>query len=150
MDLDALDRRLLDEFQRDFPLVPRPYAALGERLGVSEEMVRHRLARLRTQGAISRVGAVIRPHSVGSSTLAALAVPADDLQRVAAIVSAFPQVNHNYERDHVYNLWFVVVGDSDPAVREVLDSIRVATGYRPLDLPMLDDYHIDLGFPLWN
>ncbi|HVI49603.1 MAG TPA: Lrp/AsnC family transcriptional regulator [Candidatus Sulfotelmatobacter sp.] len=150
MDLDCLDRRLLDEFQRDFPLDPRPYAVLGERLGVDEETVRQRLERLKASGSISRVGAVFKPHAVGASTLAALAVPPADLERVAAIVSAMPEVNHNYQREHDFNLWFVVCAADEAAVRRTLREIRRQTGLEPLDLPLLEDFHIDLGFPLWN
>jgi len=150
MELDVLDRRLLDEFQRDFPLEPRPYAVLGERLGVDEQTVRTRLHRLKDFGAIGRVGAVFKPHAVGASTLAALAVPAADLQRVADLVSAIPEVNHNYQREHDFNLWFVICADDEAAVRRVLREIRRQTGLEPLDLPLLEDFHIDLGFPLWN
>lgn len=150
MAYDEIDRRLLDEFQRDFPLVSRPYAALGERLGIAEDEVRSRLAHLKTDGAVSRVGAVFKPHAVGDSTLAALAVPESDLDRVAALVSGLPEVNHNYQREHAFNLWFVICAEDRAAVQRVLREVRRLTGYDPLDLPLVEDYHIDLGFPLWN
>jgi len=150
MQLDALDRRLLDEFQRDFPLEPRPYAVLAERLDTTEAEVRQRLQRLKAEGAVSRVGAVFKPHSVGGSTLAALAVPPERLEMVAEQVSAWAEVNHNYQREHDYNLWFVVTAASKQAVARVLAEIEEATGLAVLDLPMLEDFHIDLGFPLWN
>ena len=150
MDLDALDRRLLDEFQRDFPLVSRPYEVLAERLGISGAEVQSRLQRLKDTGAVSRVGAVFKPHAVGASTLAALAVPPEDLERVAELVSAIPEVNHNYQREHAFNLWFVICADDRLAVQRTLREIRRRTGLEPLDLPLLEDFHIDLGFPLWN
>ena len=148
--LDDTDRRLLNDFQRGFPLTARPYAALGRRLGVTEDEVRRRLGRLRDQGLISRIGAVVRPHTAGCSTLAALAVPPADLDRVAALVSDQPEVNHNYQREHTFNLWFVVCADSRPAVTRVLERIAAASGLEPLDLPLLEDFHIDLGFSLWT
>ncbi|HTH17501.1 MAG TPA: AsnC family transcriptional regulator [Magnetospirillum sp.] len=146
--LDSIDRRLLDEFQQGFPLVPRPYAHMAEALGVDEDEVLDRLARLKQAGAVSRVGGVIRPHSVGCSTLAAMAVPADWLERVAELVSGYPEVNHNYQRDHRLNLWFVVTAAGADDVCAVLDDIRRRTGLEVLDLPMLEDFHIDLGFGL--
>ena len=146
--MDALDRRLLDDFQHDFPLDSRPYAVLGDRLGIAEDEVVQRLDRLRRQGAVSRVGAVIRPHAVGHSTLAAMAVPADWLERVAELVSGYPEVNHNYQRDHRLNLWFVVTASGRDDVRAVLDDIERRTGLEVLDLPMLEQFHIDLGFGL--
>ena len=146
--MDRLDQRLLNEFQRDFPLVPHPYAALAERLGCDETTVMLRLAALREKGVVSRIGAVFRPHAVGASTLAAMAVPPEDLERVAALVSARPEVNHNYQRDHRLNLWFVVCADGRDAVAAVLDDFERATGIVVLDLPLVEDFHIDLGFDL--
>jgi DNA-binding Lrp family transcriptional regulator len=146
--MDTLDRRLLDEFQRDLPLESRPYAAMGRRLGIDEDEVICRLERLRLAGSISRVGAVIRPHAAGASTLAAMAVPAERLDAVADLVSSYGQVNHNYQREHRLNLWFVVAAATKDEVRRVLDDIAGRTGIAVLDLPMLEDFHIDLGFGL--
>ncbi len=146
--LSDLDRRLLDGYQRDFPLASEPFAAIADELGVDERTVLGRLEYLKRFGAVSRVGPVVQPNRVGASTLAALAVPAERLESVADIVSAFPQVNHNYEREHEFNLWFVVTAADRGAVDRVLTDIEMATGLQPLDLPMLEDYFIDLGFAL--
>ncbi len=149
--LDALDRRLIEEFQRDLPLCPRPYAAMGEALGSSEEEVLGRLVRLLERGVLSRVGSVIAPHRTGWSTLAAMAVPEDRLEAVAALVSASPEVNHNYAREHRLNLWFVVTAHSRERVAQVLKQIAEASGLEVLDLPLERAYGIDLGFrPSWS
>ncbi|HNQ03999.1 MAG TPA: Lrp/AsnC family transcriptional regulator [Thiobacillaceae bacterium] len=146
--LTSLEFRLLNDWQRDFPLMPRPYAAMADRLGCDEDTVLERLAGLKAQGHISRVGAVFRPHVLGWSTLAAVACPPERLEEVARIIDAFPEVNHNYEREHAFNLWFVVASADGERVAQVLAEIQRATGLKPLDLPMLADYHIDLGFRL--
>jgi DNA-binding Lrp family transcriptional regulator len=146
--LDRLDRQLLDDFQRDFPLSPRPFAVLAERLGIAEAEVLERLGDLRKQGAISRIGPVIAPHRAGWSTLAAMAVPAAHLDEVAVLVSSFPEVNHNYEREHELNLWFVVTAPSRAEVAAVLAEIVYRTCLEVLDLPLLEAYRLDLGFPL--
>jgi len=146
--LDAIDQRLLDDFQHGLPVEPRPFARLGEVLGIDESEVIARLQRLARCGVVSRVGAVLPPNRVGASTLAALAVPPGDLAAVADLVSAYPEVNHNYEREHRYNLWFVVTADDRAGVDAVLAEIALRTGLEPLDLPMLKDYFIDLGFRL--
>jgi DNA-binding Lrp family transcriptional regulator len=104
---DALDFRLLNDFQRGFPLATHPWKVLAERLDCSATEVMARLACLQDAGKISRVGPVFAPNRIGASTLAAMAVPEAELPRVAAQVSAFPGVNHNYRREHRYNLWFV-------------------------------------------
>ncbi len=146
--MNELDRHLLNDFQRGLPLTPRPYAAMAERLGVSEDEVIEHLRALQASGAVSRVGAVIRPHSVGVSTLAAMAVPPERLDAVADMVSSYPEVNHNYEREHHYNLWFVVATEREQRLREVLAELESRTGLKILDLPLLEDFHIDLGFDL--
>ena len=146
--LSMLDRRLLDDFQQDFPLDPQPFATIADQLGVSEDVVIERLGYLKRFGALSRVGPVLRPNRVGASTLAALAVPEDSLEAVAGMVSALPEVNHNYEREHAYNLWFVVTAADRDTVDRVLRRIESDTGLAVLDLPMLEDYFIDLGFSL--
>lgn len=148
---DDLDRGLLDGFQRDFPLVSRPFAAMGEILGLDESEVIERLAALKGVGSVSRVGAVLAPNRVGASTLAALAAPTERLEEVAEVVSAFPEVNHNYEREHAFNLWFVVTAPTQARVAAVLAEIGARSGLPVLDLPLLEPFHIDLGFPLqWN
>lgn len=146
--LSELDRQLLDGFQRGFPLEPRPFEVIARQLGVDESRVLERLAYLERFGALSRVGAVLRPNRIGASTLAAFAVPPERLEAVAAQVSARPEVNHNYEREHEYNLWFVVTAADRAGVDRVLAELAAQTGLEPLDLPMLEDYFIDLGFSL--
>ena len=75
-----------------------------------------------------------------------MAVPVEELEAVAAIVSAYPQVNHNYEREHRFNLWFVATAENPRALQGTLHAIQDSTGYAVLSLPLLRDYHIDLGF----
>ena len=144
----SLEFRLLNEFQRDFPLCPAPFAELAVRLGVGEKLVLTELERLRREGKISRVGAVFAPKRIGASTLAAMAVPPERLAAVAATVNRFPEVNHNYEREHRYNLWFVVTAASEGRLQATLGAIEKAAGCPLLSLPLLEEFHIDLGFPL--
>jgi len=144
----SLEQRLLNEFQHGMPLTPNPYADIARQLGVYETTVLETLQRLQTEGVVSRVGAVFRPNRVGASTLAAIAVPAAELEEVAAMVSEFTEVNHNYEREHRFNLWFVVVADDEDRLESVLAEIEARCGYPVLDLPLLNEYFIDLGFDL--
>ncbi len=142
------ERRLLNDFQRDLPLESRPFQAIAERLGTSEERVLELLRKLKAGGAVTRVGPVFAPNRVGASTLAAMAVPEGELLQVAARVSRYPEVNHNYEREHRLNLWFVVTAADEARREAVLDEIAASTGYEVIRLPMLRDYYIDLGFEL--
>ncbi|TCS61788.1 AsnC family transcriptional regulator [Varunaivibrio sulfuroxidans] len=146
--MDTIDKRLLNEFQHDFPLTPRPYAVIAERLGVDERTVVAAYDALIDGDFISRIGAVVRTGAVGASTLAAMAVPPRRLESVAAFVSAFDEVNHNYQRDHAYNLWFVITAPSRARLERVIAAIENETQLAILDLPMIEDYHLDLGFDL--
>jgi len=145
---ETFEFRLLNEFQRDFPLCPAPFAELATRLGVAEKAVLGSLEKLRREGKISRVGAVFAPKRIGASTLAAMAVPPEKLAAVAAAVNRFPEVNHNYEREHRYNLWFVVTAASEGRLQATLGAIEKAAGHPLLALPLLEEFHIDLGFSL--
>lgn len=146
--MNHIDQRLLNDYQHGFPLSAAPYADIAHELGITENEVISRLQALKTSGAISRVGAVVRPNTIGVSTLAAIEVPPAELERVAAIVSAFPEVNHNYEREHTINLWFVIAARNASHRAEVLADIAAQTGYAVHSFPLERDFHIDLGFEL--
>lgn len=146
-----IEQRLLNDFQQGIPLSSTPFADIASELGVYETTVLENLQRLQTEGAISRVGAVFKPNRIGVSTLAAMEVPEDKLESVASIVNTFAEVNHNYERDHRYNLWFVAVATDDEALRNTLAEIERRSGFKVMNLPMEKDYFIDLGFKmLWT
>lgn len=144
----SLEFRLLNEFQRDFPLATAPFAEIARRIGSDESTVLAALHRLQEEGMVSRIGAVFAPRSVGASTLAALAVPPERMDTVAAQVSAHVGVNHNYEREHAYNLWFVLTAPDHDALVAQLGAIEAQTGLVPITLPLLEEFHIDLGFDL--
>ena len=140
--------RLANSWQRGFPLRPRPFAEIGARAGLDEAEVLKKFVDLRREGVIDRVGPVFRPNTVGASSLAAMAVPAARLVSVAAFVSDHPGVNHNYEREHRINLWFVVTGATAGEVQWTMSCIESGTGLEVLRLPLLEEFHIDLGFDL--
>lgn len=145
----AFEFSLLNLFQRDFPLVAKPYAALAAQLESDEASVIASLRHLQQSGAISRIGAVFRPNAIGTSALAALAVPIERMAEVAAHVSARAEINHNYEREHHYNLWFVAAAESLELLHTALHEIELSCNCGAvLILPMLEDFHIDLGFDL--
>ncbi len=148
MTASDLEMRLLNDFQRGFPLTETPFHDIALSLHTGEQEILDKLRQMQTDGSVSRVGAVFRPHRVGASCLAALAVPEDSLEAVAAVVNAYPEVNHNYEREHRYNLWFVVTAADEARRTAILSEIERKTAYPLLFLPMLADYHIDLGFDL--
>jgi DNA-binding Lrp family transcriptional regulator len=148
MTLNAIELGLIDRWQRDFPLEERPFAAAGQPLGLGEAETIATFRRLQQVGVLTRIGAVVRPHTVGQSTLAALRVPPERLEEVANLVSAEPFVNHNYARTHAYNLWFVIAASDADTVAATLARIERRSGLAALNLPMQQAFHLDLGFPL--
>ena len=150
--MDDFDRQLLDCFQRDFPLCARPFAKIAAQIGgeaaLTEAEAISRLDRLQGLGVIARIGATIETGSVGGSTLAAMRVPDHELETVAELVSSYPEVNHNYERVHRFNLWFVVTASSPDRVAEVVAEIQEKSGFPVFSLPMEESYRLDLGFRL--
>ena len=145
--LDRRDRILLNHAQGGFPVVSRPYAAVGEAVGMSEEEVLFRLRHLVKTGALNRFGPVLNARQMGGErTLAALHVPPERFEEVAAVVNRLPTVSHNYERDHHYNMWFVVSSDDEAEVERTLQAIERETGLRPLDLPALEEYFVEINF----
>lgn len=148
MSPDPVELTLVDRWQHNFPLVDKPFEVIGRLAALNERETIRIFRRLREIGVISRIGAVVRPNTVGSSTLAALQVPPENLEQVAAFVSREPLVTHNYERTHALNLWFVIAGADANAIAATIESIRQQTGLEAVDLPMLRAYHLGLGFPL--
>jgi DNA-binding Lrp family transcriptional regulator len=143
-----LEKHLLNDFQHEFPLSERPFADIAKAFGTDEVTVINTLQRLKDQGVISRIGPVFKPNTVGVSTLAAMAIPEPELVHVAELVSAYAEVNHNYERLHRFNLWFVVTAHDENHLQQVLNDIEQQSGYEVMSLQMEDDYFIDLGFKL--
>ncbi|WP_169125910.1 Lrp/AsnC family transcriptional regulator [Aromatoleum evansii] len=146
--IGASSFRLLNDYQREFPLVSRPFARIGAECGLGEEKTLDALRAWQASGVVSRVGAVFAPRRIGASALAALAAPVERLDEIAARVSAIAEVNHNYQREHAYNLWFVITAASSARLEEIVARIDSETGCPVIVLPLEEEFHIDLGFDL--
>lgn len=140
--------RLLNEYQRDFPLCPRPFETIATAVGSDADTVLDTYRRFARDGVISRIGAVFAPRRIGASALAALSAPPGRIEAVAARVSAVPEVNHNYLREHTFNLWFVITAASAARLDAIVAGIEHDTGCDVIVLPLEEEFHIDLGFCL--
>ena len=147
LSLTSRQRHLLQLVQTDFPLVPRPYRQLAEQVGATEEQVLEALAELSRLGLIRELAPVFATARLGySSTLATLAVPEAEVERVAAIINAYPEVTHNYLRDHRYNMWFTVTAPSQTRVAKVLEEIEAQSGAVPVTIPTRRQFKIRVVF----
>jgi siroheme decarboxylase len=145
--LDALDRSIINELQGGFPVCARPYAEVAARLGTDEGELIARLQRLLAEGVLSRFGPMYHAERLGGGlTLAAMQVPEGEFDRVAEQVNAFPEVAHNYAREHALNMWFVLATETPERIAQVIAEIERATGHPVYNMPKLQEFYIGLRF----
>ncbi len=143
-----MDRLILNEIQRNFPITQRPFLALARKLKISEKEVFERIRRLKEIGIIRRIGASFSSHAVGwASTLCAARVPRSKIDEFVSVVNTYPGVTHNYERDGQYNIWFTLIAPSRKRIQRILDEISQKTGVGEiLNLPALKMLKIAVDF----
>jgi DNA-binding Lrp family transcriptional regulator len=143
--MDDTDRRIVNALQGGFPLCARPYREAASRLGMEEHELLSRLKALRETNVLTRFGPMYDVERMGGAfTLCAMSVPAADLERVAALVNAHPEVAHNYERAHRFNLWFVLACRSRKEIDATIASIEAETGREVLNLPREEEFFVEL------
>ncbi|MBF0170845.1 MAG: AsnC family transcriptional regulator [Nitrospinae bacterium] len=148
MELDSVDRGILNMIQTGFPICHAPYAEIGAQVGVSEDEAFTRVKAMRDGGVIRRIGASFDSRGLGwTSTLCAMKVPADKIDEVAKVVSRYPHVTHNYERNHEYNLWFTVIAPDEEAIAQIHREIERDSGFGPVrNMPMIKKFKIKVDF----
>jgi len=148
--MDDMDRAIINEIQSEFPISVRPYRELGQRLGLTESEVLERVARLKQEGVIRRIGGNFHSRRLDfTSTLCAAKVPEDRLDRFVEAVNRFPGVTHNYLRNHPYNVWFTFIAPSMEAIEEALRRISEETGVEDIcNLPAVRMFKIKVDFPV--
>lgn len=144
-ELDAVERRIIDALQGDFPVCERPYAEAAARLGLSEGELLNRLQRLLDTHVLTRFGPMYQVERLGGAfVLAALAVPDGRYDEVAALVNALPQVAHNYRREHVLNMWFVLATETQAGIGEAIARIEQDSGLPVFAFPKEREYFVEM------
>lgn len=145
--MDDMDRAIVNALQGGFPVSETPFADAAKALGLTAEQLITRIQVMKEQGVLSRFGPMYNADRFGGhNTLVAMEVPADRFDEVAEIVNSFPEVAHNYQRDHRLNMWFVIAAESRERVARVLTEVQDRTGLVAHDLPKLTEFHIGLKF----
>jgi len=148
---DQTDMVILDALQDDLPLVSRPWKVIADRLGITESEMLARMKKLEDAGIIRGISPVLESRSLGlhAATLVALHMPQERLDEVAAIISSYAEVSHNFQRDHYYSLWFTIAAPNEGGIERVLDDILQRTGIAAsdvLNLPTIKKIKIDVRF----
>jgi DNA-binding Lrp family transcriptional regulator len=145
--LDETDKKILNTIQHDFPLDTHPFLKLGEELGISEDEVLTRLRRLQDEGAIRKIGPVINRNRVGgTSTLVAVKVPEEMIDKVADYIDEYAEVSHNYLRPDIYNVWFTLSASDEGRIHEILRELGQKTGLEFINLPTVRLFKIGVRF----
>ncbi|WP_234422145.1 Lrp/AsnC family transcriptional regulator [Sedimenticola thiotaurini] len=145
--LDDIDRAILNRYQGGFPICERPYQAAAEQLGITEQELIQRLERMLAQKQLSRFGPMYHAERLGGGlSLCAMRIPEDRYEQVTEQVNSFPEVAHNYARDHAFNMWFVLATETPERIDAVLKEIEQRTGFRVYNMPKLQEFFIGLKF----
>jgi DNA-binding Lrp family transcriptional regulator len=148
--MDELDWRILQALQNDFPLSARPYEIIACKLQIPCEQLWNRVQRLMTKGVIRRIGASLDSRKLGfCSTLAAVSVGPDLVDKAAEIIGRFPEVTHSYLRKDDFNIWFTIIVTDEERLVEILEEIRTALSIDSsniLNLPVKRLFKLDARF----
>lgn len=146
--LDDQDRAILNRIQSNFPLTSRPFQAIADETGLTENEVISRVRRLKENGIIRRIGGNFVPGKLGFvSTLCAARVPEEKIDLFARTVNRFSGVTHNYLRENEFNVWFTFISPSREEIRDNLRKISQETGITEiLNLPATHVFKIKAKF----
>ncbi len=147
--MDVLDRKIINLLQTGFPLSEKPYLDVARQLGIEEQELIDRLTNLLDENTLSRFGPMYDAQKLGGAfSLVAVRVPENDYDNVTDIINSYPEVAHNYQRDHDFNMWYVLATDSPSKIDEVNSDIENKTGLKVFNMPKLDEYYIGLKLPV--
>ena len=124
--IEDLDNEILNEIQLTFPLVVRPFDAIAEKFNISSEEVKSRLTQMKRKGGLRQLSAIFDTRKLGyTSSLVAMEIEADKLEKVAHQINKHPGVRHNYEREHQFNLWFTLAVPPGSDLKSELSLIHI-------------------------
>jgi DNA-binding Lrp family transcriptional regulator len=145
--VDNIDRSIINHLQDGFPVCDRPYQQAARQTGIDETELLSRLQTMLDDGRLSRFGPMFNAEKMGGAfTLCAMSVPNEDFDAIAQQVNDLAQVAHNYERDHVLNMWFVLATETEQEIAHVIGKIEAMTRYPVYNFPKLDEYYVGLRF----
>ncbi|NOQ14589.1 MAG: AsnC family transcriptional regulator [Methyloprofundus sp.] len=143
--MDNIDRNIINTLQDGFPICTSPYKQLAQDLNISEQELITRLKKLLETGVLSRFGPMYHAEQMGGAlSLAAIKAPEKDFDNIAETINAFPEVAHNYAREHALNMWFVLATETPQQIQQVISKIEEKTGLTVYNMPKIREYFVGL------
>ncbi|WP_428354599.1 Lrp/AsnC family transcriptional regulator [Methyloprofundus sp.] len=143
--MDTIDRAIINTLQIGFPICNSPYKRVADDLKLSEQELLDRLKALINSGILSRFGPMFHAeHMGGALTLAAVKAPEQDFDNIAETINTFPEVAHNYAREHDLNMWFVLATETPEQINQVIANIEEKTGLTVYNMPKIQEYFVGL------
>jgi DNA-binding Lrp family transcriptional regulator len=143
--MDEIDKQIINHLQGGFPVCDSPYKVVAEQMGLSEDVLISRIKGLLDTGMLSRFGPLYHAEEMGGAlTLAAVKAPEQQFDQIAEKINAFPEVAHNYQRNHELNMWFLISTDLPERLTEVIQEIEQQTGLPVYNMPKINEYFVGL------
>jgi DNA-binding Lrp family transcriptional regulator len=147
--MDSIDRQILNTMQGGLQITVEPFTSIAEDIGISVEDLLSRLSVLLDDGTLTRFGPMYDAEKLGGAfSLVAMRVPEEIYEDIAEMVNSFPEVAHNYQRNHEFNMWYVIATENSDQVAEVNRRIEEKTGLKVFNMPKLEEYFIGLRLPI--
>ncbi len=143
--MDELDKHIINALQDGFPICDAPYRQVAAELGLGEQELIDRLKALLANGTLTRFGPLYNAEQMGGAlTLAAVKAPIERFDEITGIINAFPEVAHNYARNHELNMWFVIATETPEQIHETISAIAQQTGLSVYNMPKNKEYFVNL------
>ena len=143
--MDEIDRLIINTLQEGFPICDAPYQRVATQLGLTEQALIERLQALLDNGTLTRFGPLYHAELMGGAlTLAAVKAPAERFDEVSGIINTFPEVAHNYARNHALNMWFVIATETPEQIQQTISAIEQQTGLTVYNMPKINEYFVGL------
>ena len=147
--LDEIDKRIINVFQKGFPVCSKPYAMAASEIGIEEDELISRIKQLLNKKYLTRFGPMYDAAQFGGGlTLAAMKVPQEKFEVVSDYLNTIKEVAHNYEREHALNMWFVLGTEYHEDIENIIRKIEKKTGLTVYNMPKLHSFFVNLYLPV--
>ena len=143
--MDEIDKQIINALQGGFPICESPYQQVASQLGLDEQDLIDRLQALLNNGTLTRFGPLYNAEQMGGAlTLSAIKAPKERFDEVSEIINNFPEVAHNYARNHELNMWFVIATETPEQIQQTISTIEQQTGLTVYNMPKIKEYFVNL------